>query len=549
MKNKILIITISIITIFNFSNCNIKQQIIKYQYSAYKEVHHEIENSNNFELYNDYQKDFLILANIVKDAYPNCDEFISDSLWEISVKEELKNLKNATDTSAVMVYEKFLAQLKNNHTYVIYPKIYNMGKKIFLITAYYIDNKWIIFDVHKEYPNKLITKELIAINDIPIDTFYNKIEPYLGEESDENMRHFTYSRVLFGRQIFINQLGLGNKTNPDLMKVTVVDSNNVQKDFEIEAKNLDKSIAWSEGGYGIRNSIIETDSGYIYRFFPEDDIAYLQINQFMDKKAWKRGIKNETPFIFWPFAFNMLRKAYKGKPSGRLGSVKPGTEDITDFYEDFFTKLKESDCHNLVIDVRNNIGGNIFYTYQLISFLSTNNNIKTYTRYIKESDFYNQVSDNKEIKKHFENLPKKVINYDTLVDVSSLEDDFNVFENINNPDYDYYINSEDKKFEGNVWVLTSPNSISAATAFPVLVQDNNLGKIVGRSPANRASRQTSTAKFKLPYSSIVIGLSTLYLTRPDINNTEELLIPDYYVPVEISHDDYTFEYLKNLIEN
>ena len=545
-KKHILLLAASLLLIF--SQCN-SPRYVKYQNRAYKKVHHSIEKSENFKTYNKYQKDFLVLANIVKDAYPNYQEYLSTSQWQKNVDLGLANLSVACDTTAILEYQKFLARLKNNHTLVVYPQIYNMGDKIFLFAVFHLTDKWKIFDIHKDYPTELIKTELLAINDIPIDTFFSKIKPYLGEESEEMMYNKASSNILLGRSVFLKQLGLEYKSNPDSMKLTVKDSLQVVKYFMIHAIKFKDGVEWSDKGYGTRQTIAKTDSGYIYRFYPQHKLAYLQLNTFLDKKAFTKGIKSEVPIVFWPFAFNMLRKAYNGKPSGRLANVKPGTENMTKFYEVFFTKLKTTDCENLIIDVRNNSGGDIFYTYQLISFLSNKSDIKIFTRYIKYTDFYKSTNDIKKIQQNYNSLEKTKINYDTLLNVTSLEDDYNVFDKMNDTKFEYYVNTKDKKFSGNVYVLTSPNSASAATAFPVLVQDNEIGTIVGRSPANRTAKQSSFTKFRLPNTSIVVSMSSIYFLRPDILNTNEILIPDYYVPIELSNEDYTFKYVLKLIEN
>lgn len=548
MKSKSVILFLAVLSLLIFLQCN-SPRYAKYQNSAYKKVHHSIEKSENFKKYNKYQKDFLVLTNIVKDEYPNYQEYISENEWQKSVDLGLANLTIANDTIAILEYQKFLAKLKNNHTLVVYPMIYNMGDKIFLLAIFHLSDKWVIFDIHKTYPSELIKTELLAINNIPMDTIFSKIRPYLGEESEEMMYNSASSKALFGRPVFLEKLGLHNKSNPDSMKLTVKDSLQVVKSYMINAIKFKDGIKWSDKGYGTRQTIAKTDSGYIYRFYSEHKLAYLQLNTFLDKKSFTKGIKNEVPIVFWPFAFNMLRKAYKGKPSGRLGNVKPGTENMTKFYEDFFTKLKTSNCENLIIDVRNNSGGDIFYTYQLISFLTNKKDIKFFTRYIKYTDFYKQTNDTKKIKQNLNSLEKIKINYDTLINITSLDDDYKVFEKMNNPKFEYYVNTTDKKFNGNIYVLTSPNSASAATGFPVLVQDNKIGTIVGRSPANRTAKQSSFIKFRLPNTSIVISMSCIYFLRPDVLNTNEILIPDYYVPIELSKEDYTFNYVLKLIEN
>lgn len=542
MKKNLSILFISIAAICLFSQCS-QKMITKYQNSAYKKIHHPIEKTAYYKTLNKYQKDFLILATTVKENYPNFQELMSLSQWQILLDRGIKNLANTNDTLALLEFQKFIATLKNNHSYLEYPSLFNFDNKIFMVGLYYINNKWMITTVHQTYPAELIKKQVISINDVPIDTFYKKIKPYLGQESVEMEYHAAGSQVIFGRKGFIEAIGLGYKSSCDSMKITVIDSLNTSKSFVVPYVLIKNAMQLHKNGYKSK-IIVNTDSGYAYRFFAEHKLAYLQINQFMDKRAWTQGIKDEVPFIFRPFAFNELKKAYNGKGSRRLRGVRPGTENITQFYEDFFTKLKESGYENLVIDVRNNSGGNMFYTYQLLSFLTDKQQIKTSARFVKYTDFYKKYINGD---KNEEKLQKVKINYDTLIDISSLNDDYNIIDKLKDPKNIYYVNSNDKKFNGNVYVLTSPNSVSAGTLFPTLVQDNKIGKIIGRSPANRTSRQTSSTKFKLPNTSIVVAMSSLYLTRPDTSNTSEILIPDYYVPYRFSDNDYTFDYVIDLI--
>jgi hypothetical protein len=511
-------------------------------------VHNNVENTDYYKTLNKYQKDFLILTTTVKESYPNCRELIDDTLWQKTVNSGIKRLQQGNDTTASLEYQKFLAMLKDNHSYIVYPSVFELGKKIFMVCIYRIDEKWMIPVVHKSYPAELIKTQVISINDIPVDTFYKTIKPYIGQQSEEMLYHAAGSQVIFGRKAFIEALGLGYKPNKDSMKLIVRDSANIERTYFIAPVNLKDAMQIHEKSLR-SNPYNATDSGYVYRFYPEYKMAYIQMNGFMDKKSWKRGIKEEVPFIFRPFAYLMLKNAYKGKIGGRLSGVRPGTENITKFYEDFFTKFQKTGYKNLVIDVRNNNGGNMFYTYQLLSFLTDKQNIKTGNRYIKYTEFYKNMGDDKQIQKDINHLTKVKINYDTLVDVSALDEGYNALKKINNPDYEYYVNSKDKKFTGNVYVMTSPNSVSAATLFPTLVQDNKIGVIIGRSPANRVSKQTSSVLFKLPNTSIAIALSMLYTLRPDITNTNEILVPDYIVPYELSKEDYTLKYTLKLIEN
>jgi hypothetical protein len=133
MKSKNVILFIAASMLLIFWQCN-SPRYVKYQNKAYKKVHHSIEKASNFEQYNKYQKDFLILAHLVKDEYPNYQEYLSKKEWQEAVDLGLSNLAVANDTTAILEYQKFLAKLKNNHTLVVYPMIYTYGRKCLFVS-------------------------------------------------------------------------------------------------------------------------------------------------------------------------------------------------------------------------------------------------------------------------------------------------------------------------------------------------------------------------------------------------------------------------------
>lgn len=82
-------------------------------------------------------------------------------------------------------------------------------------------------------------------------------------------------------------------------------------------------------------------------------------------------------------------------------------------------------------------------------------------------------------------------------------------------------------FEGNVYILTNRSSFSAAMDFAQIIQDNQLGKVIGESPANDVNGYGEIVVFSLPNTGVSMQISTKKWYRIDENNTNDYVIPDY----------------------
>lgn len=82
-------------------------------------------------------------------------------------------------------------------------------------------------------------------------------------------------------------------------------------------------------------------------------------------------------------------------------------------------------------------------------------------------------------------------------------------------------------FEGNVYLLTDNRSFSAAKDFAMLIQDNNLGKVVGEPPANSVNGYGDITNFYLRNTGIFVQISTKKWYRIDRAKTDDYVMPDY----------------------
>lgn len=99
----------------------------------------------------------------------------------------------------------------------------------------------------------------------------------------------------------------------------------------------------------------------------------------------------------------------------------------------------------------------------------------------------------------------------------------------------FYVNSGKIKnkrnknltFDGNIYILTDNDTFSSARDFAMLIQDNNLGKIVGEPSANSVNCYGEVAYFYLSNTGLFVQISTKKFYRIDNTNTDEYVMPDY----------------------
>lgn len=82
-------------------------------------------------------------------------------------------------------------------------------------------------------------------------------------------------------------------------------------------------------------------------------------------------------------------------------------------------------------------------------------------------------------------------------------------------------------FEGNVYIITDSGSFSAAKDFAMLIQDNNLGKVVGEPPANSVNGYGDVTYTYLHNTGLLVQVSTKKWYRIDCANTDDYIMPDY----------------------
>lgn len=178
------------------------------------------------------------------------------------------------------------------------------------------------------------------------------------------------------------------------------------------------------------------------------------------------------------------------------------------FLEDSFSKIHSNNIHNLILDIGENGGGARDLSDLLLDHLTTE-------RYTATSKVEARVTE--------EN--KKMIPGANIGDVVAVP-----FPSWVQP------KNEVTVFKGNVYVLVSEQSYSQAIVFATIVQDFNLGRIVGEETAGKANQTGQVQKINLDHTGFTAYCPIYIFHRAKVIDGNRGLIPDIEVPYSMAKE-------------
>lgn len=153
--------------------------------------------------------------------------------------------------------------------------------------------------------------------------------------------------------------------------------------------------------------------------------------------------------------------------------------------QSFFDDVDKAGVKNIIVDLRNNGGGNSYVANQFLKYVDV--------------DGYNTWSSNVRFGPYLRK------------------------------NRDSYMANERKEpqYSGNIYVLTSLKTYSAAMDFAMLVGDNNLGELIGEPSGNMPDSYGDCLRFCTPNSNLGFTVSFKKWFRVDQSKANEPLNPDY----------------------
>lgn len=165
--------------------------------------------------------------------------------------------------------------------------------------------------------------------------------------------------------------------------------------------------------------------------------------------------------------------------------------DFNDAYceclKNMFTEVKEKGIGNVVVDLRDNGGGNSLVANEFLKYLL----IDSYKDFSSETRF------------------------------GCFSINMGGGEKVNHK-------YGDLTFPGSVYVFTSVNTYSSAMDFAMYISDNHLGTIIGQASGNNPSSYGDISQHYLKNSGLVLSVSIKKWHRIDQNKEGQLITPDFW---------------------
>ncbi len=535
MKKKLRNIFIFIITGILFYSCGLflQQQGVK-NYT----LKERIQNKE----YNDYQSDFEYLTHLLEIGFPKIDTIFPKKDREKEKERIIKVLsgKNIGDKEFIIQARKYLSNFHNQHATI------HLGinfKTIYPFLVFISNNKWFLLNIDRQQDSLLIGKEIIKINDIEIADIEKRLAQFTFAENRINKQKALQNMQIYNRPDFFKESNLISKLS-EKIKIAFADNTTTYL-APVTGKNIDmyKVETYPNKITKFKGKI------YDYSVYPKKDFGYLQFNSCHDKIDMLDGIKFYVKPWLQPIARFFLKLQFrKKKPSKRIAPYyNPEHPIFKDFVWELVDSLNKSNIQNLVIDLRNNSGGNLNLGIQLLYFLTDKEDLKGFTDFAYTSDIYKEYfsEDYRELQEEYASK----IPDNTLVKRNKNN---NLFSEIKNPKSKYFIPKNRPVFKGKVFVLSNHGTGSAAAMLTTLFQDNDIGTVIGTSVGNNPTGATTYTPMKLPKTKATVSIATTFQERPD-KEKGKIQIPDYWVEYNIgdllSGTDPYLEKAKELINN
>ena len=443
-------------------------------------------------------EDYAILVDALKEGFPGLYDYVSEEEFDDYVNAQFDGF---AENVSMEIFERSvmgtLFKIKDSHTRVY--NLYEENPKTNLVTLSYIDSSLI---VHRTVPaySQYQGKKVKSVDGIDSDSLMNMLKDYI--------------QMYDG----YNQSGI----EEDL---AVMFDSRYSRYIQYLERNHDQTLEFEDG----ETQTFKAESiggGKCISLKPYIKDWYI-INRF-GPGLNGANMKNINDSI-----------AYLGIQTFDL------KEKQLDEVADFIKQISRDNIDNLIIDMRNNFGGNVEVLNKLYSFIAQEDfQHEMYSMVTKKGDF-----------DFFKYSTNHIIG-DILFDDYQYDENSSCYVKCHN---EVYSPDTSVNYCGKVYVITNESTMSAASSFAGMVKKQDRGVIVGRETgtAYHQMKALKLEKLFLPNSSYIINFPLVKIVADTVYNDlfpyGRGVMPDYPVrisleEIECRNGDKVLNYALQLIE-
>lgn len=392
------------------------------------------------------------------------------SEWDDLVEETLLKLENCVDLyDFYMIMSCFISNLDDGHSNIY---LNEPAKEILPFDFAIIDTDLYIINTYNEQYSNLLFSSISTINGISTEQLLNKAREYCFTDYSNSYwleRLNSPLLIMLHDKRFYNYIDI---LEDNYLEIEFLTQDHSIEYINIEFENIDEKTSTNNLINLQRNNItMVTHIPYSFKYIENIDSLYLQIN-----------------------------------------SLPTGVD--RKFIKEVFNECKNKNVENLILDLRNNQGGNsswstIFYSY----IVDSKKSLSIYNGWRRDSG----------VNKSFFSL--------------------------NN------ITPKQPNFDGDLYILTSGRTMSSANFFVIGALDNNLGTVIGTPTGNNNVRYGYTNMVPLPNTDL-LTTSSLRIWQRTTSEPEQFnmpITPDHIIDSTIDNfilnSDPQYDYLISILEN
>ena len=414
---------------------------------------------------------YNLFAYTTEDAFNQNFEIVKSSIGQDSL-----SLLEVTS-----LYQKVISKANNGHTEIWFPgssygEYAYAGGTLFPLELAFEDHKVLVRKNLSDNNEIKIGSELLSINNQPITEILDKIYPQVSAErlyfKLAKIELFSFPRLYW--QVF------GEVTDFEVQ---------IRQDEQIQKYELN-SISVIEGFETKRNEVFSNTREL--RFL--DETAYL-------------------------------------KP-GNFGGEE---QKYQHFIDSSFNEINKFNLPVLIIDLRNNTGGDDPFSDYLVSYIA-DRPFKWHSEFTLKTSAI--------LKQHVrENYDTTIAYWQSILN----HEDGSIFPF----EYEEYNpQPEEIRYSGKVYVLVNRQSHSQSAVTAAQIQDYGFATIVGEETGDFPSLYASQYSYNLPVTGIEVKLSKGYIVRVNGSKKAEGVIPDIYIKDHLlDENDEILEGLLELLED
>lgn len=428
-------------------------------------------------------EELRMFTGIIKKVHPSLYLYISNNRFEF-LTDSLQSTITGDITRAALFnkYAFLVNSIGCSHTSVDFPGyIYDTLENreyFFPYAVKLVDGQLLVNATGLDLAEGTVIKE---INGVPAGKLLKNIAIYNTIDGAERTCQHELAAEDFSLYYFF-KYGAQKE-----FKLIVTDTNGVTKQITKYPVNLKE---WNNRNYNYKYYFDQTEAGYDLDFINKGECAVLRLSTFdFEGQEKQQAFEN-----FCRNSFDLLSR----KPS-----VK-----------------------RLVIDLRENTGGDLYNCFLLFSYLAP----QSFREYEKVVSRINEIPFPELLDKDYAAAKQERVN-------KGMETDFT---SSTTAGYYVYTDSliqtwypQDIQFKGKVFVVTNARVASAASYFSLLVKKSGAGKIVGEETAGSANSGNgfSILEYTMPKSEIKLLLPYAHMiyTYKEENRGQGVK-PDYYIP-------------------